>query len=356
MLKDINEEQLDLIIGLLQSYFLFAVIGFAVIIAIAAIIVKVKAPQQMEKFIHIALGISLGLSLCIIFTIMSLTLARYTLKGRINTSFWLSTGLLIGACALILIGVILKLIKPGAFKTYALISIVLIAVYSIVLVIIAPTKDGYTPENSMVYYICSAVLIAVMAIMYFFGGKSASHTTKSVTYAAVCLAMSFALSYVKFFSLPQGGSVTLASLLPLMIYSYMFGVKKGLLCGLLYGLLQFMQSPVLYQPMQFFLDYPLAFGFIGLSGIMRGFKPFKGNRFIEFCTGSVITVILRFACHVVSGVFVFYSYAGDQNPLIYSLAYNSFAFVDMAIAIVAGVLLLLNKSFTNRVCNIEQTK
>ncbi len=356
MLNDINEKQLDLIIELLQTYFLFAIIGFAIIIATAAIIVKIKAPEQTEKFNHIALGLIVGLSLCIIFTIMSLTLSRYVIKGRIDASFWLSTGLLICACALVIVGIVLKLVKPNAIKIYASISVALIAVYCIILMIVVPTKDGYIPENNAIYYICSAALIALMAIMYFFGNKKSAYNTKSVTYAAVCLAMSFALSYVKFFSLPQGGSVTLASLLPLMIYSYAFGVKKGLLCGLLYGLLQFMQSPILYQPMQFFLDYPLAFGFIGLSGIMREFKLFKGNVILEFCAGSIISVVLRFACHVVSGVFVFYSYAGDQNPLIYSLVYNSFTFVDMAIAIAAGILLLLNKSFRLRIANINQTK
>ena len=128
-----------------------------------------------------------------------------------------------------------------------------------------------------------------------------------------------------------------------MLYSYIFGAKNGLICGLLYGMLQFMQSPVLYQPMQFFLDYPLAFGCIGLCGFLRG--RIKNIAPLEFAIGAVVSGILRFASHVISGVFVFYTYAGDTNPWIYSLTYNSFVFVDIAIVIAVGIALLLSKSF-----------
>ena len=69
--------------------------------------------------------------------------------------------------------------------------------------------------------------------------------TKSLVYGALCIALSFALSYVKLFSMPMGGSVTLCSMLPLMFYSYRFGLSKGLLAGLAYGLLQLIQKPEL---------------------------------------------------------------------------------------------------------------
>ena len=50
--------------------------------------------------------------------------------------------------------------------------------------------------------------------------------------------MSFALSYLRIVKMPQGGSITIASLLPLMLYSFMFGTKKGVFAGLIYGVLQ----------------------------------------------------------------------------------------------------------------------
>ena len=65
--------------------------------------------------------------------------------------------------------------------------------------------------------------------------------TKRLVYGALCIALSFALSYVKLFSMPMGGSITLCSMLPLMLYAYRFGTPAGLLAGLAYGLLQLIQ-------------------------------------------------------------------------------------------------------------------
>ena len=79
-------------------------------------------------------------------------------------------------------------------------------------------------------YILTVVLIAVIGVVTFVFGKTQEcNHTKSIVYAAVTIAASFALSYIRLFELPQGGSVTLASLLPLMIYSYVFGIRKVLL-------------------------------------------------------------------------------------------------------------------------------
>ncbi|MBR2384770.1 MAG: energy-coupled thiamine transporter ThiT, partial [Clostridia bacterium] len=70
----------------------------------------------------------------------------------------------------------------------------------------------------------------------------------------MCVALSFALSYIKLFEMPQGGSVTLFSMLPIMLFSYIYGMKKGLLVGVIYGLLQAVQDPYIIHPAQFLLD------------------------------------------------------------------------------------------------------
>ena len=46
--------------------------------------------------------------------------------------------------------------------------------------------------------------------------------------------------------------------------------------------------------------------------------------------------IARFVCHVLSGVVFFAEYAEGSglSPLVYSLSYNSFVFVDLAICLV----------------------
>ena len=207
----------------------------------------------------------------------------------------------------------------------------------------------YYPNANLVGMIVSAVVFMVMmVVMWFVGDKRKMSDTRSIVYGAISIALSFALSYAKLFKLPQGGSVTFASLLPLMIYCCMFGTRRGLIVCAIYGVLQALQDPFLIHPMQFLLDYPLAFGLIGVSGIFMEKGVFKDKKVVAFLLGGVLAVVLRYACHVCSGVFAFADYADldkYDTAIAYSMAYNSFAFVDMLIALVAGSTLFASKSF-----------
>ena len=207
----------------------------------------------------------------------------------------------------------------------------------------------YYPNANLVGMIVSAVVFMVMmAVMWFVGDKRKMSDTRSIVYGAISIALSFALSYAKLFKLPQGGSVTFASLLPLMIYCCMFGTRRGLIVCTIYGVLQALQDPFIIHPMQFLLDYPLAFGLIGVSGIFMEKGVFKDKKVVAFLLGGVLAVVLRYACHVCSGVFAFADYADldkYDTAIAYSMAYNSFAFVDMLIALVAGSTLFASKSF-----------
>ena len=208
----------------------------------------------------------------------------------------------------------------------------------------------YYPNANLVGMIVSAVVfMAIMVVMWFVGDKRKMSDTRSIVYGAISIALSFALSYARIFKLPQGGSVTFASLLPLMIYCCMFGTRRGLIVCTIYGVLQALQDPYIIHPMQFLLDYPLAFGLIGVSGIFMEKGVFKDKKVVAFLLGGVIAVVLRYACHVCSGVFAFADYADLDKygtAIAYSLAYNSFAFVDMLIALVAGSVMFAAKSFT----------
>ena len=207
----------------------------------------------------------------------------------------------------------------------------------------------YYPNANLVGMIVSAVVFMVMmVVMWFVGDKRKMSDTRSIVYGAISIALSFALSYAKLFKLPQGGSVTFASLLPLMIYCCMFGTRRGLIVCTIYGVLQALQDPFIIHPMQFLLDYPLAFGLIGVSGIFMEKGVFKDKKVVAFLIGGVLAVVLRYACHVCSGVFAFADYADldkYDTAIAYSMAYNSFAFVDMLIALVAGSTLFASKSF-----------
>lgn len=208
----------------------------------------------------------------------------------------------------------------------------------------------YYPNANLVGMIVSAVVfMVVMVVMWFVGDKRKMSDTRSIVYGAISIALSFALSYAKLFKLPQGGSVTFASLLPLMVYCCMFGTRRGLVVCTIYGVLQALQDPFIIHPMQFLLDYPLAFGLIGVSGIFMEKGVFKEKKIVAFLLGGIIAVVLRYACHVCSGVFAFADYADlDKygSAIVYSMAYNSFTFVDMALALVAGSTLFASKSFT----------
>ena len=106
-----------------------------------------------------------------------------------------------------------------------------------------------------------------------------------------------------------------------------------------------MQDPWLIHPAQFFLDYPVAFATIGLSGMFRGVKAFENKPQVAVALGGIVASVLRYLSHLFSGVFAFSEYAGGQNPWIYSLGYNSFVFIDIAIVIVLAIAVFSSKSF-----------
>ena len=162
-------------------------------------------------------------------------------------------------------------------------------------------SEWYKNFNLVGLTVSAVVFMVLIGIIYFLGGKRNISDTRSIVYGAISIAMSFALSYIKLVELPQGGSITLASLLPLMIYCCMFGTRRGVIACLIYGTLQAIQDPWIIHPMQFLLDYPLAFGMIGVSGIFIEKNVFKGKlQVVGFALGAIIAVVGRYICHVLS--------------------------------------------------------
>ena len=106
------------------------------------------------------------------------------------------------------------------------------------------------------------------------GGKILSpettpYRTKVVAEVVAFVAVSVALSYVKVFSLPQGGSVTAGSMVPVIWLSLRRGAKIGLFACVLYGVVQLIVEPFVYHPGQVLLDYPIAFGALGIAGFFQ---------------------------------------------------------------------------------------
>jgi thiamine transporter len=153
---------------------------------------------------------------------------------------------------------------------------------------------------------------------------------KIMVEGALAAALTVALSYVKLWEMPQGGSITLEAI-PLLVYSLRRGVRSGVGAGAVAGLLQLLLGGYIVHPVQAVLDYPLAFAALGLAGVFK--KP--------LWAGTVLGSLARFACHVLSGAVFFGSYAPKgTNVWIYSLTYNgSYMLPNLVIAVVVVYLL-----------------
>ena len=142
------------------------------------------------------------------------------------------------------------------------------------------------------------------------------NTTKKLVYSALGIALALVTSYIKLWEMPMGGSVTLLSMLFVCLIGYWFGLKYGLITGIAFGLLQFIIDPYMLSIPQVILDYPFAFGALGLSGLFC-------NKKFGLQIGYVIGVVGRFVCSTLSGVIFFADYAPEgMNPWVYSIAYQ----------------------------------
>ena len=153
---------------------------------------------------------------------------------------------------------------------------------------------------------------------------------------AVFVALASVLSYIKIFSLPQGGSVTLASMVPILWLALRRGPKVGLFAATVYGVVQLALGPEgIYYPAQVLLDYPIAFGLLGLAGFFQK-RPF---------IGVTVGIIGRFFAHFLSGVIFFARWAPEgMNPAVYSAVYNGgYMLVELVISIYVIYLLRASK-------------
>lgn len=207
----------------------------------------------------------------------------------------------------------------------------------------------FSKVNQIGLYVSAAVaVLALVGLAFLLGRKDKKgFDSKAVSYAAICIAMSYALSYLRLVKMPQGGSITIASLVPLMIYSYMFGVKKGVMAGLIYGALQAFQDLYILHPAQFLLDYPIAFACIGLAGMFATTKWLKKAPQVQIALGAIVAGLARFVMHFLSGMFAFGMWAPEGQPVwLYSLTYQSaYVLPDIAIAIVVAVVIFCSPSF-----------
>lgn len=172
-------------------------------------------------------------------------------------------------------------------------------------------------EISLTTWSILSGLLILGVVLYIITHDRRKWSTRMMANASLCIALAFILSYIKLYEMPQGGSVTLASMLPIFMFAYAYGVAPGLCVGFAYGLLQFVQGGWFVHPVQFLLDYPLAFAMLGFSGIAKKLPENWG-----FFPSILLGTVLRFFCAFLTGVFFWGDGAGEQNVLIYSAVYN----------------------------------
>lgn len=174
---------------------------------------------------------------------------------------------------------------------------------------------------------------------------------RKLTEGAIMIALAVVLSYIRVWKLPWGGSVTLLSMLPIVVFSIKWGVKSGMFVSVVYALFQLGQgiiadgllgwglTPVMLVACIFF-DYLGAFSVLGLAGLFRK----KG--FVGWIAGTAAVVALRFVCHLISGAAIFHS-AGmlwegfaTENEWLYSTLYNgSYMLPEMIFTTIGAAVL-----------------
>jgi thiamine transporter len=143
--------------------------------------------------------------------------------------------------------------------------------------------------------------------------------TRILAEAAVMIALAVVLDALRLYTLPQGGSITVGEMVPLLFLALRRGTKIGVFAGAIFGIIDVYFEPFIYNPFQFLLDYPLAFGALGLAG-------FFSRRPLNWAPPVGVAVGLggRFVCHFFSGMIFFASFApAGENPALYSAIYNA---------------------------------
>ncbi len=192
--------------------------------------------------------------------------------------------------------------------------------------------------------------------------------TQKLVLSGIMIALATILSFITVYRLPYGGSVTLLSMLPILFVGYIYGTGRGVLTGVVYGAMQAILGAATssaFAGLDFLnvmgvlmLDYFVAFGVLGLAGV---FKSKIGNIQLSFGLGVLLSTILRYLVHFISGYIIYGSYAewffsqaevsygaailnaysGKALAAVYSLIYNATYMVpEIILSVVAGVAII----------------
>lgn len=195
------------------------------------------------------------------------------------------------------------------------------------------------PKGLVTFPNIVSILVALALLIIFMSVKKIKFATDIIVKIGIAVALSAVLNQITLYKMPQGGSITPGSMVPIVIISIIYGPQVGMLTGFLMGVIDLLLGGYVVHPAQILLDYPLAYMCIGLSGYIR---PNLGKDApsvikIKLISGILIGFLARLACHVTTGIIFFAEYAKGKNPFIYSLGYN-FSFLSIEFLITAFIL------------------
>lgn len=174
--------------------------------------------------------------------------------------------------------------------------------------------------------------------------SSQTRTAYRLTESAIMLAFAAVLSVIKIIDMPYGGSVTAFSMLPILIIAYRYGVRWGMLTATTYSLIQLLLGLDNFAYAQGFtsfvalalFDYLVAFFVLGLGALFRRKSWSQGA---SLAVAAVVTGVLRYLCHVVSGFTVWRDLEVPfVDSLIYSFSYNATYMIPEIIILVLGAV------------------
>lgn len=162
--------------------------------------------------------------------------------------------------------------------------------------------------------VVAAILLLFLGILV--SGKGKKTDTRALVTSAILVALALALNQIVLFRMPQGGSVTAFSMLPIVLCAQFFGLRRGLMAGMCVGLIDLIFNPYVIHPVQMILDYPLAYGALAFAALI----PAKKAGIIP---SYLVGVAGRYLCAVLSGIIFFGAYAPEGfNAVTWSLWYN----------------------------------
>jgi thiamine transporter len=137
------------------------------------------------------------------------------------------------------------------------------------------------------------------------------------------------------YTFPQGGRISLV-MVPLIFLAFYRGVWPAVIAGIVYSPIAYISEPFFVHPAQLILDYPVAFGSVGLAGVFGAGGP------LRVAAGTLLGGGARFLAHFVSGIVFFAAFAPEGQPVwLYSLIYNGTYMLPstlVAIPVVYGLL------------------